>query len=226
MATLLSSDNNAEGIGEARDTPKGKAKITKVALSSRGNKAQPSPNAKGNSLTNGARTKNKHGLTDQQERFVQLVALGTTGSDAYREAYNVSPDTKPTSIHVSASKLMSNPTVKQRLNQLRDRIANEDWQDMGKLRAVALKTLHAEALGLGDDTKSSARISAAVAIGKITEINLFTDHKVIEHRDDSRVDALKAKLEQRLRTMFDKAQSSPVAALIGQSQPKAEEDQA
>ncbi len=218
MANLLSSDNNAEGIGEARDQkPKGLKGRTPRRSLREGNKAWSSPNAKGKSLTNGARAKNKHGLTDQQDRFAQLVAVGMTGSDAYREAYNVSPDTKPTSVHVSASKLMSNPTVKLRLNSLRDRISNEDWQDMGKLRAVALKTLHSEALGLGDDTKSSARISAAVAIGKITEINLFTDHKVIEHRDDSRIDTLKAKLEQRLRTMFDKAQSSPVAALIGQS---------
>lgn len=209
MATLLSSDDNSEAVGEARDHPKRMKGKRQTALS-KGDKAwsSPIPTAK---------------LTHKQDSFARLVAQGNTLSDAYRSSYSPSPETLAKTINEAACRLAADSKVAARINSLKAVVINEDWQDMGKLRAKALKRLSIEVDGLGEDTKSSARISAAVAIGKITEINLFTDHKVIEHRDDARVDALKAKLEQRLKAMFGKAQSSPVAALIGQSSPKAED---
>lgn len=148
-----------------------------------------------------------------------MVAQGKTLSDAYREAYDVSPKTLDKTIWDASSKLAANPVVSQRINSLKAVVINEEWQDMGKLRALALKTLETEAKGLGEDTKSSSRISAAVAIGKLTEVDLFTDHKVIEHRDDSRLIDLKVRLEQRLTALLNKAQSSPVAALTRQMEP-------
>jgi len=158
-------------------------------------------------------------LTHKQDSFARMVAQGKTLSDAYRASYTVSPETLEESIWQTASKLAKHPKVLSRINSLKAVVINEEWQDMGKLRALALKTLETEAKGLGEDTKSSSRISAAVAIGKLTEVDLFTDHKVIEHRDDSRLVDLKVRLEQRLTALLNKAQSSPVAALTRQMEP-------
>ena len=202
MASVLSSADNSKAVGEARDR--------KTKQPNRLKKARPSLNSKSN-------TTDQNGLTLQREAFCRLVASGFSQAEAYRTSYNCKDTTAPQVIAVSASKLAAIPIVRGRINHLKMVAAKEDWQDMEKLRATALKTLHVEALGIGDDTKSSSRVAAAVAIGKITEINLFTDHKVIEHRDDARLTDLKVKLEQRLRLLFDKAQPSHVIALPRQS---------
>jgi phage terminase small subunit len=58
-------------------------------------------------------------LTAQQELFAQTVASGESQSDAYRRAYKVRANTKQESIHQSASKLMSDPNVISRVDELR-----------------------------------------------------------------------------------------------------------
>jgi hypothetical protein len=61
----------------------------------------------------------KKKLTDKQERFSQLVVKYGNQSKAYREAYDVKEGTKETSINVSASKLMADPNIMLRANELR-----------------------------------------------------------------------------------------------------------
>lgn len=58
------------------------------------------------------------GLTPQQEKFAQLVAEGNTYADAYRGAYKVAEKTKLETVWCESSKLMSNPTVSQRVKEL------------------------------------------------------------------------------------------------------------
>ena len=58
------------------------------------------------------------GLTHKQEHFAQLVAAGATQSDAYRQAYNVSPDTLPETVHQNASHLASDTNVAPRIREL------------------------------------------------------------------------------------------------------------
>lgn len=181
MARLTLSDN---------DQPKGlEAKREKPSPKGRTYKAQ-------SSLIS-----SPVGLTDKQEHFAQLVASGLPQVKAYREAYDCK-NPHPQSSHVQASRLAKVAKVKERINHLRMVKANQDWQDMTKMRGVALQVLHDEARGFGPDTKSSSRVAAAVAIGKIRDIDLFADHKVVEHRDDARLDELKSKLEQRLKAYF------------------------
>ena len=57
-------------------------------------------------------------LTPKQLHFARCIAGGMTQSDGYREAYAVRPLTTQESIHSSASRLMSNPTVASRVNHL------------------------------------------------------------------------------------------------------------
>ncbi|MBD5239850.1 MAG: hypothetical protein HDS64_08850 [Bacteroidales bacterium] len=72
-----------------------------------------------------ARIKNEYGLTPQQEMFCQYVVdaygVETRGIlvAAYRKAYNCKTDAKASTHYSSASQLMNNPKIAQRLEQLR-----------------------------------------------------------------------------------------------------------
>lgn len=71
-----------------------------------------------------SRIKNEYGLTPQQELFCQYV-VDAYGSDtkgilvaAYRKAYNCRNDAKAGTHYSSASLLMDNPKIAQRVQQL------------------------------------------------------------------------------------------------------------
>lgn len=73
-----------------------------------------------------ARKKDKNGLTHQQELFCQYVvdAYGTDTRGvlvtAYRKAYNCKSDAKSGTHYTSASLLMKDPKITQRIEQLRE----------------------------------------------------------------------------------------------------------
>ena len=54
-------------------------------------------------------------MTAKQLEFAQLIADGFTKADAFRKAYDVSPDTKEKSIHEMASKTFNNVKVISRI---------------------------------------------------------------------------------------------------------------
>ena len=62
-------------------------------------------------------------LTDKQEKFAQAVAAGKTYADAYRESYNVDPETKDESIWQSSSRIMSDLKVQSRVRQIQEQRA-------------------------------------------------------------------------------------------------------
>jgi phage terminase small subunit len=120
-------------------------------------------------------------LTAKQEAFAQAIVFGVlvdeTGkkkhlnaSDCYRSVYNVGETTKPSSIWTEASKLLSNPKVKQRIDILkgqmethalssalteRDRIIERLWvmADNGQAEASQLRSLEllGKSIGLFSD---------------------------------------------------------------------------
>lgn len=163
----------------------------------------------------------KDKLTAKQEKFAQLVANGKGQSEAYRMAYDAKGMADQT-IWTQASLLASNQKVANRISSLKAVVIDRDWQDMTKMRHKALKRLADECDGVEPDTKAATRVAAAVAIGKIREINLFADHKVVEHRDDSRLLELKTKLEQRLKTLFP--QAAPALLEQGQAEKPVADD--
>lgn len=73
-----------------------------------------------------ARAKDKNGLTHQQELFCQYVvdAYGTETRgilvNAYRKAYNCKSDKLSGTHYVDASRLMDNPKITLRIEQLRE----------------------------------------------------------------------------------------------------------
>lgn len=60
-------------------------------------------------------------LTAKQEKFVQGIIEGLSQADAYRAAYPNQRNADKTT-HENASRLMSNPKVLARLNELREQI--------------------------------------------------------------------------------------------------------
>ena len=69
-------------------------------------------------------------LTAKQLEFAQLIADGFTKADAFRKAYDVSPDTKEKSIHEMASKTFNNIKVMGRIKALQHQKA-EDQRMLG-----------------------------------------------------------------------------------------------
>ena len=63
-------------------------------------------------------------LTAKQEQFVKNIIDGMSQADAYRNAYDTSRMADKT-VHEKASRLMADGKVKARLQELRDKIAND-----------------------------------------------------------------------------------------------------
>ena len=61
-------------------------------------------------------------MTPKQEHFAQCIADGMTQADAYRTAYGADK-MKDSSIHVNASKLMSDAKVAQRVAELKAKLS-------------------------------------------------------------------------------------------------------
>lgn len=62
-------------------------------------------------------------LTDKQEKFCRAIVEGMTQADAYRSAYN-SENMMDKTIHEEASRLMADPNISTRVQELRDMVAN------------------------------------------------------------------------------------------------------
>ena len=124
-------------------------------------------------------------LTPKQLHFARCIASGMTQSDGYREAYAVRPLTTQESIHSSASRLMSNPTVASAVTD-RERVLSKlrGWMD------------HAE-------QADSVKLRAAELLGK--SANLFaTEVSVSESKDST---SLAAELEAMLLAANEATQS-------------------
>lgn len=95
-------------------------------------------------------------LTGKQEKFCQGVADGLTQADAYRAAYNAS-GMRPESVQVSASKLMADHKISQRVTELRGKLAERLlWtreQSVDELKA---------AIALAKETETPAAITSAI----------------------------------------------------------------
>jgi phage terminase small subunit len=103
-------------------------------------------------------------LTQKQETFCQLIVRGTnrSASDCYRDAYDASKSTKKT-INENVSRLMSDPKVAARIEELRAPVVKQTQYDL----AWCLDA-QAEARDLGLQTGNAGAASAAAReIGKL-----------------------------------------------------------
>ena len=140
-------------------------------------------------------------LTSKQLEFAQLVADGFTKADAFRKAYDVSPDTKEKSIHEMASKTFNNVKVISRVKAIQHQKA-EDQRMLGiKQAEFIMKQLEKEATDM--DNNSASRIRALELMGKTHMVGLFADKLEIKSENinmtaDELEDQLKDKLQKLL----------------------------
>lgn len=133
-------------------------------------------------------------LTAQQELFARAVALqGLNYSDAYRSAYNVSPDSTLATVNASASVVANIHEVSTRITSLRATVEAE--------AVVSATSLVTELMTVGGVKVPPSRVRAAdkvAAIDKVAKIlGLYRDQEpegnravaitqvtVVLHRDD------------------------------------------
>ena len=112
-------------------------------------------------------------LTPKQEAFAIAVASGMTQADAYREAFNVKPTTKPETIQNNASRLIKDTKVSARVDELKKPIIEAAGitleSHLARLEHLGKKAEEAESF--------TAAISAEVARGKVAQ--LYTDNLVV-----------------------------------------------
>lgn len=58
-------------------------------------------------------------LTPKQEKFAQNIVKGMSQADAYRNSFNVKKDIKPATCQEEGSRLMANPLMSARVEELR-----------------------------------------------------------------------------------------------------------
>lgn len=132
-------------------------------------------------------------LTPKQLHFSRCVASGMTQADAYREAYNVSDKTKASSIHQSASKLMADPKVRERVEALvRARDKALAARALSDREAVLSKLRH---MMESAEPSDGVKLRAAELLGK--SVGLFKD--VVENHDHRSVSDVDAELEALLQ---------------------------
>ena len=115
-------------------------------------------------------------MTPKQEAFAQAVASGMNQSDAYRQAYNAKG--KASGINVSASKLMADPKIAQRVEEIRAK---------GAERAAMTLESHLQTLADLRDAAQSARqfsaaIAAEIARGKAAGVHVEKSEQTVTTR--------------------------------------------
>lgn len=100
-------------------------------------------------------------LTAKQEQFVQGIIEGMSQADAYRAAYSTKK-MSDNAIYVEASRLMENPNISLRLQELREKLASPSIMT-AKARLEWLTTLI-----LSEAETTADKLRAADIMNKMT----------------------------------------------------------
>lgn len=142
-------------------------------------------------------------LTSKQKAFAKNVALGDTGAEAYRKAYNTKA--KPKTVGDEAGKLKKNPVIATEIEAIREAIEFNKSHSTAQLRALVVSQLTKEALN-GENPPAS-RLTALKALGEVAGVDAFvhrTETKVIRDSDTARtelMEQLKKVIGDNLRTV-------------------------
>lgn len=97
-------------------------------------------------------------LNARQEIFIQEIAKGSTQHDAYKLAYPTSRNWKDTSVRNAASKLMRQPKLTARLNEIRNLSAVENVfgkeSIIGELQEIALAKISSKKITMKDKLRA------------------------------------------------------------------------
>lgn len=146
-------------------------------------------------------------LTHKQKTFARELALGSTGAEAYRKAYNTKTTKKKQGDE--ASRLKANPRIAVETNRQKAIIEARKQRTPEELRIWVIEQLKVEAND--QDNPPSVRINALQMLGKVTEVAAFTERKerVVIH---SSLD-LRAKIEQSIKELTIEAEDIDALSL-------------
>lgn len=117
-------------------------------------------------------------LTPKQEKFAQLYVETGNASESYRLAYD--SKAKAESVHVNASKLLSDAKVSLRVQELREELEEKSlWK-----RIDSIRTLASIADGTDPEAKPSDRVNAVKALNTMhgwdAPVKIDNTHRVID----------------------------------------------
>jgi hypothetical protein len=129
----------------------------------------------------GAHNVGKVNLTKKQKDFARKVAEGKPKAQAYRETYNT--NTTKQSQAEQASRLASNPKVSAMIEAFT--LANEarEYLIPAQIRTMAIQNL--VSIAINEEEKTSNKLKALELIGKMSEVQLFTERKEHIHLHSS-----------------------------------------
>jgi len=123
-----------------------------------------------------AKPTSKQALTLKQEKFVQAYIETGNASEAYRQAYDVSPTSKPNTVEKRACELLKNGKVAGRVAELQ-----ATHQQRHEITVDTLVAELEEARALAIKTEApSAMVSATMGKGKL--LGLIVDKSEIDGR--------------------------------------------
>ena len=148
----------------------------------------------------------KSALTAKQRAFAENVALGNTGADSYRLAYNSKG--KPATVGNHASQLKADDRIKNEILAYQLAIESQKYQSAANIRALVVQSL-VQVL-IDSESSPAHRISASKVLGSISEIGMFVDRKEITHVQAS--DDIRNTIMDQLRTIASDASDVDVDA--------------
>ena len=138
----------------------------------------------------------KSELTPKQREFARQVALGNTGAESYRKAYDTKA--KPNTVGTEASLLKANPKIAQEIQAYELALEAQKYRSSESLRALVIQSL--VSVLIDPDAKQSTKVTAAKVLGTVTEVAAFTERKEITTISGS--DAIKSQIMDQLKTLM------------------------
>ena len=133
-------------------------------------------------------------LTEQQEKFASLVAMGNTLIEAFKQSY-AWEGYKKGNVYNKAYSLVKHPKIAARIDQILREREGANVHEGARLRAFVIERLQHEALL--PKTSPSARVRALELLGRMEMVGLFNEQKTKEEGPSHAGDILK-NIETRL----------------------------
>lgn len=137
----------------------------------------------------------KNTLTPKMRKFAEQVALGSTGADAYRVAYNAKG--KPKTVGNHASNLKQHDGIRLEIERIERANELAALHSANGLRSIVISTL-AE-IATNPEEKAATRVQAVRSIGQLVGVDAFRETKRIEHVKDS--GAIRTQILDQLKSM-------------------------
>jgi hypothetical protein len=154
----------------------------------------------------GAMRIKKGTLTPKMRKFAEAVALGHTGADSLRIAYN--SKAKPKTVGDMASRLKADARIQAEIERIERANQLAALHSAAGLHSIVISTL-AE-IATNPESKDATRVQAVKAIGQLVGVDAFRETKRIERVESS--SDIRQQILDQLRTITMSADVQDVDA--------------